>query len=527
MPWRLRSFCTALLLVAVVALSGCMTPEQRMISKVERFLEREQYDQALEYLDGYLARHRKSLAGWRYRVLIRLDQEDRPKAAAEYSALSAALERHEPDVLREVVLGAGGRWLLSDYRALARCAPDGVADAAFFADIVEPKQLGSGSMSKVAVAVDEIAAVIDALPGTLPANETWPVVAKFTADPDPKLTSRVVRAAARHLETGQLTVAQTGEALDALRSGALGGADEREAALLASLDLPLGPGRRDFIATLVTSLAASGDGGRAASLFLLGPQSDGPSWTADELRVWAETAEGPLRVLAVSGLHAVEPTRERTGFLEDSDGSAEPARRLAAVAGFEREGAPSPATVWASLSPDERRRWGPAFVRTAASDRGAWASLALGDSDAITAQQAALALGLPGLGDDPEIAPALEAGMKVMDPATRAYSARAAVVRGATALSLQVQGVFSQGHARVMTEVLQGLVTEGGDDIWAPLVAQGLGADLPTIRELAVDAGVASCREGDRQLMLGLLTDGDPHVAVRAASALYLLVGAK
>ena len=51
-------------------------------------------------------------------------------------------------------------------------------------------------------------------------------------------------------------------------------------------------------------------------------------------------------------------------------------------------------------------------------------------------------------------------------------------------------------------------------DAWRSLVEQGLASDLPPIRELAVDAAAAACGEGDRELLLGLLRDEDPHVAV-------------
>ncbi len=148
----------------------------------------------------------------------------------------------------------------------------------------------------------------------------------------------------------------------------------------------------------------------------------------------------------------------------------------------------------------------------------------MASSDAVVTQASAAALALPDRGDDAEVDPALSVGMEASDPATRASSARAVVVREASGLSLAVQGVFSQGQDRVMNDVLQGLV-DSGNPVWQPLVAQGLAAELPTIRELAVDAAVASCREEDRELMLGLLDDEDAHVAVRAASALYLLVG--
>lgn len=524
MPRRLPLL--VLLLLTASLLTGCLTPEQRMIVKVEHFMAADRYDDALGYLDTYLSKHDKSLAGWRYRVLIRLDQEDRAKAAGEYASLSAALERHEPDVLREVVLGAGGRWLLSDYRALARCAPEGVVDAAFFADRVEPKHLGTNSLTKVAISADEIGAVLDALPGALPSGQTWAVVAKFEDDTDPRIRGRVVRACGRHLAAGGLSQQATGQAIEILRQAALSSDPElREGALLATLNLPEGPGQGDFVGHLVTALAVSGDGPRAASLFLLGPGMRGPGeWTPEQLSAWAETAEGPLRALAVSGLHAAEPKPERARFLGEAAASNEPWRRLSAAAGFDHGAGGSPEEAWTALTTEQKRAWGPAFVRTAAADRGVWARLVLGESDAVTTQAAAAALALPRAGDDPEVDPSLEAAMQVMDPSTRASAARAVVVREAEGLALSVQGLFAQGQDRVMNDVLQGLV-DSGNPAWQPLVDQGLRADLPMIRELAVDAAAASCRTDAKELMVGLLDDEDPHVAVRAASALYLMVG--
>jgi hypothetical protein len=524
MPCRMPALVLTLLTASL--LTGCLTPEQRMIVKVEHFMAADRYDDALGYLDTYLGKHHKSLAGWRYRVLIRLDQEDRALAAGEYAALNEALERHEPDVLREVVLGAGGRWLLSDYRALARCAPAGVVDAAFFADLVEPKHLGQNSLTKVAISADEIGAVLDALPGALPAAETWAVVAKFEDDADPRIRGRVVRAAGRHLASGGLSAQATGQAIEILRSAALSSdAELREGALLATLVLPEGPGQEDFVGNLVTALAAAGDGPRTASLFLLGPGMRGPTaWTPEQLSGWAETTEGPLRVLAVSALHAAEPKSERARFLGEAAASQVPWRRLAAAAAFDHGAGGAAGEAWAGLTTEDKRVWGPAFVRTAAGDRGTWVKLILGESDAVTTQAAAAALALPGAGDDPDVNPSLEAALQVMDPATRASAARAVVVREAEGLALSVQGLFAQGQDRVMTDVLHGLV-DSGNTAWQPLVDQGLKADLPMIRELAVDAAAASCRTDANDLMLGLLADEDPHVAVRAASALYLMVG--
>lgn len=515
----------AALALAVLA-GGCLSPEQRMIVKVERFMAEERYDDALSFLEGWLGKHSGNLAGWRYRVLIRLDQEQRALAAHEYAALAAALERQEPDILREVVLGAGGRWLLSDYRALARCAPEGVVDAAFFADLVEPKLLGTGAMSKVAVSADEIGAVIDALPGALPAAQTWEVVARFEDDRDPRILGRVVRAAGRHLASGGLSEQATGQAISILRDAALSADPElREGALLAALDLPEGPGRGDFVGSLTTALAVAGDGPRTLSLFLLGPGNAGPSaWTEDQLSTWAQTAEGILRVLAVSGLQATEPSAERGRFLADAAASTTSWRRLAATAGFAPDGGRSPAAAWAALSIEDKRLWGQALVRSAAPDRGTWARLVFAEKDALVTQAADAALALPGIGDDGEIDPQIKAAMGALDPATRAAAARAAVVREAEGLSLAVQGLFAQGQDRAMNEVLVGLV-DSGNPAWQPLVDLGLRADLPMIRELAVDAAAASCRSDARDLMISLLDDPDPHVAIRAASALYLMVG--
>ncbi|MEE2827770.1 MAG: hypothetical protein VX498_01165, partial [Myxococcota bacterium] len=262
---RLRLLLPILGVLAMLGTS-CLSPEQKMILKVDRFMEQQRWDDALGYLERYLQKHSQSLVGWRYRVLIRLEQGDRATAAAEYTALNEALRRHEPEVLREVVLGSGGRWLLSDYRALARCAPKGIADAAFFAELLEPKGLSEGSFSKVAVSSDEVAAVIDALPGNLLPQESWAIVEKHSAHPDRYVRERAVRSAGRHLATRQLDERATGAALGLIRmAGSDQAAELREAALLASLDLPEGPSRAEFVGDLVTGLGRAGDGHRAVS----------------------------------------------------------------------------------------------------------------------------------------------------------------------------------------------------------------------------------------------------------------------
>lgn len=517
MPRRL------LVLALLLSLAGCLSPEQRMVLKVERLMERQDWGGALDFLDGYLSKHKQSLNGWRYRVMIRLEQQERATAAAEYAALEQALARHEPEVLREVVLGKGGRWLLSDYKALARCAPKGVADVALFADLLEPKLLGEGSMSKVAIADDEIAAIVDALPGTLPPAQTWALLEGPRKNPSPSVQRRIVASAARHLAAGLQPVAEAQEVIVAAAGSA--DADLREEALLAVLALPDSSERQATTAAIVDALLGAGDVARASSAFLLGPGRRGPAeWSQEALGLWAETAASPLRELAVGGRQAAEPNARRLSFLKGlKAGSAGP--RLAAQAAWGLTLDETPAEAWAALSLAEQRTWGPVFARSAAVDRGLWAKLGLSGSDALLVQGTAAALALPAVGPDPEVDPVLQTALEAGDAASRAEVARAAVLRDATPLALPLAGLLGQGDDLVLDAVLRAVV-DRPDEAWQPLVAAGLKAELPLARELAVDAAAASCRAADKELMEGLLTDEDPHVAVRAASALYLLIGA-
>lgn len=520
-----------LLVLVALAAAGCMSPEQRMALKVETMMERQQYEGALRYLDTYLGRHSQSLNGWRYRVLIRLEQGERATAAAEYVALNEALARHEPEVLKEVVLGGGGQWLLSDYRALARCAPAGVADAAFFADLVEPKHLSEGSMSKVAVSDDVIGAVIDALPGTLTPSETWPVVAQFAERADVERSVRIVGSAARHLATGGLTVAQTGEALDRLRDAASSKEPSlREAALLGALELPDGDGVEGFAADVAGALIATGDLDRGIAALLLGPRGTGPTgWSADTLASWAQTAPEPARVIAVAALASQGGgvDKAQIALLDRAAASSDPATKLAAVvAGGLVEGwvkAPELSATWSALDVDDRRRWGPVFVRTAADDATGWATVALRDSDAVVAEASAAALGFPSEAHG-GVEAALAAAMESADPSVRAAAAAAAVRRNAQALGNPVGSLLAKGDDRA-TELVLIALRETGTKGWDAAVKLGMESPVPTTRELAVDAAVATCDPDRQAQMFELLSDEDPHVAVRAASALYLLIG--
>jgi len=523
-PSRPRHFAlvTLLPLVFVLLVAGCMGHEQKMVLKVDRWMAEERYDSALSYLEGYLSRHSSSLAGWRYRVLIRLEQGERATAATEYADLSEALGRHEPEVLREVVLGAGGRWLLSDYQALARCGAAPVVTSALFEELLEPKMLGRAELSKVAVSDDEIGGVIDALPGSLDAASTWPVVQRFAVHGSPAIRARVVRAAGRHLAAGSLDEKAQGQALEALRAAA--GAEDpalREASLLASLGLPAGDGRALFAAGIVTGLSVAGDLERSLSAFLLGPGAEGPSgWSEDSLAGWSETKSGPLRILAVGERQRRSPQKSRKRLLDRSLRSGTPAERLAAALYSEGQ----TGEVWASLSLEDQRSWAPAFARSSGGDHDAYGVMALGATDGVLAQGTAAALALPYATGGDSLELALGQALGSSDSSTRARAAQAAVVRGTTRLSPAIEALFRKDDDRVLMAVLRTLV-ETGSDQWSTLPALALGSALPSVREVAVDALVADCSPESRATLVDLLDDDDPHVAVRAAAGLYLLVG--
>ncbi len=501
-----------------------MGHEQKMIAKVEHWMERARYDDALSYLDGYLSKHDKSLVAWRYRVLIRLDQEKRAVAASEYSALATALGRQEPSVLAEVVLGAGGRWLLSDYKSLARCAPVGLADAAFFADLLEAKHLGEGSLTKVAVSSEELVAVVDALPGSLAAGSTWPLVQRALAHEQAEIRARGLAAVGRHLHAGGLSDSDTGAALEALRSGAASGeALLREEALVAALSLPEGPGRADFVGEIVSRLAAVGDAPRAVSLFLLGPSASGPAvWTEEQLQSWNKTKLGPLVALTRGEVVLRGGSRKAKRSLQKALRGGGAGVRLAGAVGA--AAGSSFASVWSQLSTDERRAWGGAFVRGRQRDQGLWLDGVLGDSDALVVQGALSALAVTGLDATPEEAAALGRALSSDDASTRALAASTAVRRGALEVADAVAALLASGDDRAADGVLRALVATGAGG-WAAAVQAALRSPLPMVRELAVDAAASSCDPAQREAMAALLSDDDPHVAVRAASALYLLIG--
>lgn len=529
MPYRPvpshQALCAA---IALSLLPACKTAEQIMVEKVEALREREAWDQALGYLEGWLQKHRSSLTGWRYRVLLQLDKTERAQAAAEYARLAEALARHEGSVLSEVVLGAGGRWLVGDYRALARCAGSGIADAAFFASILDPKHLSEGSLTKVAVPLDEIQAVVEALPGNLDASATFPILERARIGATPALAARILDAAARHLRAGL-----TGPARDRANLWIVEGArsddrDLREAAIRASTSIPAGAGSSDLLADVVAAFLSTGDQARALALVVAGPGGGGlTAWEGRHLVKWAESHPGALRTVAVAALASQGGRPEQIQLVEQSAAAPQPSMRFAAAVAralLPNARLPSPDELWTRLSAAERRELAPAAARVGGPQREAWTRLVLLDSDSLTSQAGATALAVAGVGDDPAIDPHLGKLLSSPDAASRAAGAHAAVVRNAQSLALPVAGLFTQAEDRVLVAALRGLL-ESGSPAFHGLIGAGLAAELPLVREMAVDAAGASCLDADQERLTALLTDPDPHIAVRAATALYLLVG--
>ncbi len=516
------SHTVLLALLVILLTSGCMSPEQRMVLKVEGLIEQQKFDGALSYLERYLGRYGKSLAAWRFRVLIRLEQEQRATAAAEYAALSKALDRHEPKVLREVVLGAGGRWLLSDYSMLARCGSENLVNPSFFKELLNAQHLGKGSMSKVAVSNDEIAAVLDALPGSLNAAETWPLVEAQGKVTNASIRSRLVSAAGRHLEANGLEQKAQEVALTWI-SEAASDSDPRlrEASLHAALLLPAGPGRESVLAGIVDALSAAGDSQRAASMFLLGAGGK-EAWSTEQLGRWAAATSEPIATFAIAQLQHRTPKRKQALALTSAAKSKNTGQLLAAATGPEGK----PEAAWSRLHVEERRLWAAAMARSKASDHAAWTALTLSDSDAPVVQAAAegIAITLPGTEGAEALVTPLRTALRSQSASSRAAAARAAIVRDLKSLAPDLEKLAQHSDERVMVSVLDALVETGASG-WDSFVGIGLSSSLDLVREKAVDAAAASCNKKQQDLLTSLLLDSDPHVAVRAASVLYLGIG--
>ena len=513
----------ALAVLTAMLASGCMSPEQRMVLKIEGLMEQQKYDGALSYLERYLGRYGKSLAAWRFRVLIRLEQEQRATAAAEYASLNAALGRHEPNVLREVVLGAGGRWLLSDYTMLARCANGGLADAAFFKELLSAQHLGRGSMSKVAVSDDEIAAVLDALPGSLDTGTTWPIVEAQAKSSSVAIRSRLVAAAARHLAAGGLSEPAQSLALTWITKAAAD-ADPRlrEAAVHASLLLPEGAGRLEMLGHIVDSLSTAGDAQRAASMFLLHGERVAGGWSQEQLQRWSRGEGEPVATLSVAVLQRREPSGSQARRLNAAATSKSPGKILAAATGPEGK----PETAWASLHVEDRRLWSAAMARSSGAEQRKWAELALADSDAPVVQAAAegLALVLDTTSEDSTLIEPLRTALTSRDASSRAAAARVVILRHVHSLLPELEALARRSDERVLLTALDAVIETGAPG-WDSLIAAGLESDIALVREKAVDAAASGCSTAQHTMLTELLTDADPHVAVRAAAVLYLSVG--
>tara|TARA_Y100001968_G_scaffold294016_1_gene300304 strand:+ start:190 stop:1674 length:1485 start_codon:yes stop_codon:yes gene_type:complete len=493
-----------------------------MVLKVEALMEQGRYDGALSYLERYLGRYGRSLAGWRYRVLIRLEQQQRAAAAAEYAALNERVGGHQPEILREVVLGAGGRWLLSDYRVLARCSAGRLAEVSLFEQLMSPQLLGRGSMSKVAVPENELAAIIDSLPGALPTAATWPLLEERASAASDKLKAHLITAAARHLAAGLPTEADQELAKDWLLKGAAANDEPLRAAATLAWPLLHKDQRTVQLGTkMVDGLLSAGDPLRASAVFLMTPIRANEPEQAAQLRRWSAKSPGALAGFALAALERETPSRAQAARLKRLASSTDAGSKLAAAT------APggTPAAVWQQLNVEQRRAWSAVMVLSPVPKHSTWVELILSDSDALVVRNGAAALALLDTqGQDSELVDALRQALSSRDPSSRGAAAAAIVATGQHALARELEQLAQQGDDRSLLAALDAVILSGSSG-WEKLSEVALESATPLVRERAIDAISASCNEGQLALLEQLLEDQDPHVAIRAATALYLQVG--
>ena len=364
--------------------------------------------------------------------------------------------------------------------------------------------------------------MLDALPGSLQAKDTWPLVLSQGKATGASIRARRVSAAARHLAAGGLDETAQQIALSWITDAA-GEADPRlrEAALHASLLLPSGPGKATILAGMIDSLLNNNDLQRAMSMFLLGPSEDEPAWAPDLLERWAESETEPVATLAHAALHHKKPTKKHERHLRAAIRSKSAAKVLAAATGPTGD----PQAAWSGLHVEDRRLWATAMVRSRSADQATWAALTLGDSDSPVVQASASALAMPReSSSQDQLSGSLRAVLSSRDASSRAEAGRTVIVRQINSLLPDLEALAKKGDERVMLSVL-GAVIETGSAGWDSLIRAGLTSDIALVREKAVDAAASGCNKEQHKVLTELLTDTDPHVAVRAAAVLYLNVG--
>ncbi len=514
-----------------------------MIRTVDRFRAENRYDDALRYLDRYLPRHSTSYPGWRYRVLLRLEQRRRADAAREYARLAAALRQHSPEILKELVVGFGARWLINDYGALARCGPEGVADLSFFRDELTSKSVYEGSNVKLEVPADRVAAMMRALPGRLGPAAVELIEVGY-ADGDPVVRKEAALAAVRLWQRGEPTakellqrVMATSDpavlrpVLLALHQGSENSSppplpsehsDPAIDALLASLLQERALAGEEASRGILTRKAALSQGfSRLIALGFLGRQEPPPFQSG-------VTVSGKGEILPASAKAFPHPGTASRALEDLARGGLSGAERIAAMALLHQDWpAVYPAlwvqTVWSKAGVEDRRLATRLLLTRPPIDAGTLLAAALADGDALV--RASLATALGSWPQRPDRNLALTTLLADASPAVRAQAFESAASLLDPSLVEAVASAFTRAEGT--SEQVQFLETlaAAGTGPYQAVAAAALVSSDPGVREASVGALLSACDPATEPALVKALSDPDPHVAVRAAAGVYLLVG--
>ncbi len=481
---RTRTVLSLLWLAALLSLmfAGCGNHEKKMIKRVDALLAAHQHRQALDYLERYLTSHVQSYKAWEYKVLIRLELDQRAAAGAEYWRLQTAMERQHPDVLEQVVMSRGAGWIVDDYLPLARCGGDALADVAFFDGVLEGAPSTPGSNVYITPRVEVVIGVMKALPG------------RFAADAAPL----IIRGQKHDVEEVRLAAAEAAVRL------AVQDADAGDALLRNSLEDRSSTVRRG---TLVAMLAED----RLLHLDRYGMAANEGDPAVATAWLGLSSRMGDERALEVrTAAAAVDPT---VAALVDPDGVDSGAFPVQTLAARWADGTLDGAT-WSRAAEGDRRILIELVAPVLPPPPSLVEPLTTDEDRIVRITTAAYLAG--GLTHEPLLT--LLADKEV---GVRLAAARALASSDDAAALEPLQGYFDAGTFEDKLAILDA-ISYRSDTPFLPIAEKAQSDPLPLVRETAIKPLAASCSDDNRARMLHALTDDEPHVVVRAATSLYI-----
>lgn len=498
---RLFSSAIAALLLSLAAGAGCAHHHDRMMARVDWLLEAHQHRQALDYLERYLGRHPDNLDAWQHRVAIRLELDQRAAAAAEYWRLRTALNQPHLDVLHQVVLGANGDWIVSDYPPLARCATDDVMPLDGFAAILEGFTASEAAPVFIAPRRETVIGVMNALPGRH-GTDALPLIEQVMGDPTPEVRLAAVEAAIR------LAHQEPAAAQPLIQAAVEDRSSKVRLGTLARLLAPTGAG------DLLSLRPAAGESDVGVALAWLAVAGRLEDEAAAEVRD-AMVARFPLCAALAPPLppaddeDSLEPPPDAEIPLDD------PLLALAAAIGS----GSCDADCWNAASFPVRRTLLELTVPVWPLEPGVLA-LAAADTDMVVRSSVAGYL-VVGVGDG-SLLPLLEDE----DQGVRQAAARALTLSGDVTATEPLTTFVAGAGLEEKLSVIDAM-THLPDNVFLPLARELMGDETALVREAAVPVVAAACSEDAEEVFVEGLTDDDPHVVVRSAAALYVSVVGK